>query len=108
MRRSYLSGKLFLASMAVSFLIVLIVGCSKNLSTTSDSLYVPTAADATANASLADLEAGRSIYINNCGKCHDLYPITGVPSSVIPGMASRAGLSATQTSQVTKYINLRK
>ena len=84
------------------------VGCSKTLNTSADSLYVPTASDATASVTLADLQAGRNIYINNCAKCHTLYPIINVPSSVIPTMASRAGLSATETSQVTKYINLRK
>lgn len=108
MRSSYLSGKFLLATLAVVLMTVMLVGCSKTLNTNSDSLYVPEAADATANASLADLEAGRSIYINYCGRCHNLYPIVNVSSSVIPNMASRSGLSATQTSQVTKYINLRK
>ena len=108
MESSYLSAKILVSTFALALLTILFIGCSKTLNTNSDSLYVPTAADATASSTLADLEAGRSIYINNCGKCHNLYPIVNVPSSVIPGMAQRAGLSSAQTTQVTKYINLRK
>lgn len=108
MRRSYLSGKIILATLVIGLFAVLLIGCSKTLNVSADSLYVPTATDATASATLADLQAGRNIYINNCGRCHTLYPIANVPSSVIPTMASRAGLSASETSQVTKYINLRK
>jgi mono/diheme cytochrome c family protein len=108
MRSSNLSGKLFLAILAVAFLTILFVGCSKTLNSNADSFYVPTVSDATASATLTDLQAGRSIYINSCGNCHNLYPTANVPSSVIPNMTARAGLSVTQTSQVTKYINLRK
>jgi hypothetical protein len=108
MRSNYLSGKLILATMAVAFLTILFVGCSKTLNANADSFYVPTVSDATASATLTDLQAGRSIYINSCGNCHNLYPTINVPSSVIPSMAARAGLSASQTSQITKYINLRK
>ena len=67
MRNNYLSGRLLLTALAVALLTVIFVGCSKTLNTSSDSLYVPTAADATANTTLTDLEAGRNIYINNCG-----------------------------------------
>jgi hypothetical protein len=108
MSSSNFSGKLLVTTLFFGFLIVLLIGCSKTLNTSADSFYVPTAADATSSATLADLQAGRSIYINNCGRCHTLYPIVNVPSSVIPTMASRAGLSSTETTQVTKYINLRK
>ena len=101
--------KLFFGTLAIALLANMFVGCSKSITTTNaDSFYTPTAADATATATLADLQAGRSIYVNSCGRCHNLYPITSVSSSIIPGMASRAGLSATQTSQLTKYVNLRK
>ncbi len=108
MKRVNVMGRPIVSSMALAFVVLLFVGCNKNLTTTTDSVYVPTAADATATATLADLEAGRSIYINYCGKCHMMYATANVPASVIPNMASRSGLSATQTSQVTKFINLRK
>ena len=108
MKRVNVIAKPIIALIAIAFGVLLFVGCSKNLTTTSDSIYTPTAADATATATLADLEAGRSIYINNCGRCHMMYATANVPSSVIPNMASRSGLSATQTAQVTKFINLRK
>ncbi len=108
MRKFNFVGKSILAMSSVALLTILLVGCSKNLTTSTDSIYVPTTADVTASVSLADLEAGRSIYINSCGRCHALYAINSVSASVIPGMASKSGLTATQTSQVTKFINLRK
>jgi cytochrome c553 len=109
MKSRFYFVKLFFVSSAIALLTIIFVGCSKSIVTTNaDSFYTPTAADATATVTLADLQAGRALYINSCGRCHNLYPITNVSSSVIPGMASKAGLSATQTSQVTKYISLRK
>jgi len=64
MKYSYLllfSGVLFL----------FIQSCSKS-STDSSSLYTPTNADVTASATLLDLQQGRTLYINNCGRCHGL------------------------------------
>jgi cytochrome c5 len=89
---------------AFALLALIFVGCSKNIETSADLLYVPTAADATATATLADLQAGRSIYINSCGKCHNLFTPGTFSTSVVSNMATRAALTATQTSQVTKYI----
>ena len=98
----------FYATIAVAVFAISFVGCSKNLATNIDSLYVPTTADVTSSASLADLQAGRSIFINNCGRCHNLYSPDSYSASdwkaIIPNMAGRAGLSATQATQVTKYV----
>ncbi|MCX6221313.1 MAG: hypothetical protein NTZ69_10015 [Bacteroidia bacterium] len=78
------------------------------MTTNTDSLYVPTAADVTSSATLADLQAGRAAFINNCGRCHGLYSPDNYSAanwkSIVPMMASRAGLSATETAQVTKYV----
>ena len=65
--------RLFFVTATVTIVSVALVGCSKNLTTNTDSLYVPTTADVTSSATLADLQAGRSIFINSCGKCHSLY-----------------------------------
>jgi len=100
--------KLFLAIVTVTIMSVAFVGCSKNLTTNTDSLYVPTTTDVTSSATLADLQAGRSIFISSCGRCHSLYSPDSYTAtnwkSIIPNMASKAGLSATQTAQVTKYV----
>lgn len=102
------SKKTLFSTIAVAILAVSFVGCSKNLTTNTDSLYVPTAADVTSSASLADLQAGRSIFINDCGRCHSLYSPDSYSASnwksIIPNMAGRAGLSTIQATQVTKYV----
>ena len=108
MKMNNLSGKFFRLTMPLAFTAILFTGCSKTLTTNADSLYVPTAADATSTATLADLQAGRTLFINDCGRCHSLYsPDSFSPASwksIVPGMASRAGLSTTQASQVSKYV----
>ncbi len=83
-------------------------GCSKSLTNNTDALYVPSATDVTATATLADLQSGRSVFINNCGRCHSLYSPDNYSAAswktIVPNMASRAGLSATESLQVLKYV----
>jgi len=107
-----MSMRLLLRDGAVKLLVltvvtVFFVGCTKNLTNNTDSLYVPTSADVTASATLADLEGGRVIFINNCAKCHSYYSPDSYSAAnwktIIPNMASRAGLTSTQTTLVTKY-----
>ena len=90
------------------FAAFLFAGCSKSLTNNTDALYVPTTSDVTATATLADLQAGRNVFINNCGRCHNLYNPDSYSAAnwktIVPSMASRAGLSATETAQVTKYV----
>jgi mono/diheme cytochrome c family protein len=89
------------------FLLVfaLSVSCSKK---PSGNLYTPSASDATSTATLADLQQGRDLYINNCGRCHGLYsPDDFTPGrwkSIIPGMAQSTSLTSAQTILVTKYV----
>ena len=108
MKMKILSRKILSLTMPFAFASILFTGCSKNLTTNTDSLYVPKAADATSNATLADLQAGRTIFINNCGRCHNLNSPDSYSASnwksIIPTMAPRAGLSATNTALVTKYV----
>ncbi len=102
------SGGGGVAILAVAVLMVSLMSCSKNLTTNTDSLYVPTAADVTSSATLPDLQAGRSVLINSCGRCHTLYAPDNLSVAnwkmIVPNMASRAGLSAVETAQVTKYV----
>ena len=80
--------------------------CSKNNST--GNLYVPTSSDATATATLAELQQGRTLYINNCGACHGLVSPDNYTAAdwktIVPSMASRTSLSAAQVTLVTKYV----
>ena len=100
MKYSYLllfSGVLFL----------FIQSCSRS-STVSSSLYTPTSVDVTASATLMDLQHGRTLYINNCGRCHGLYSPDNFSStqwkSIISSMAPNTGLSASDILLVTKYV----
>ena len=87
---------------------VIISSCSKVDTTGSSSLYIPTNADTTANASLTDLKNGRTLYINNCGNCHNLYPPEDFTvaqwKSILPRMAQNTNLSAPDLSLITKYV----
>ncbi len=86
---------------------VFISGCSKSNTDTS-SLYTPTSADITANATLQELQQGRTLYINNCGACHGLYsPDNFTPTqwvSYINIMAPNTSMSASEILLVTKYV----
>ncbi|MCE1200172.1 MAG: hypothetical protein LWW85_14485 [Marinilabiliales bacterium] len=106
-RNSFRLSRLLLSTISV-MLLALLFSCSKTLTANADSLYVPTAADVTANATLADLQAGRSLFVANCGKCHSYYAPDSYSAAswrnILPNMASRAGLSAAETTLVTKYV----
>jgi hypothetical protein len=84
-----------------------IQSCSKS-STDSSSLYTPTSADVTSNATLPELQQGRTLYINNCGKCHGLYSPDSYSStqwkSIMNNMAPNTGMSASEILLVTKYV----
>jgi len=88
-------------------LFVFITGCTKS-TTNSSSLYTPTSADVTAKATLLDLQQGRNLYVNNCGKCHGLYsPDNYTPTqwtSIMNNMAPNTGMSSSEILLVTKYV----
>src|SRR5450759_3341129 len=97
----------FLCVVFISIL-MLTGSCNKNTSDTS-SLYTPTNADVTSNATLQELLQGRALYVNNCNRCHGLYPPDGfTPSqwkSILSNMAPRTGMSSSETLLVTKYVS---
>jgi hypothetical protein len=95
-----------LALMAIIGL-VLIISCKKNTPDPS-SLYIPTSSDVTATATLAELQDGRVLYIDNCGACHGYYlPESYTPSrwrSIMPSMSPNTSMSASEVGLVTKYV----
>jgi mono/diheme cytochrome c family protein len=88
------------------FLILALTFSCKKSSTAS--LYTPTSADATSTATLEELQQGRTLYINNCGRCHDLYSPDDYSSSqwkgIMPGMSPNTRMGASEVSLVTKYV----
>lgn len=87
-----------------------VAACSKESVTDvgSGSLYVPASSDTTANATLVELQEGRTLYINNCGACHslyspDLYPVSGW-KSIISQMGPKTSMTSAQITLVTKYV----
>jgi hypothetical protein len=86
---------------------VLVVSCTKTGNSTGN-LYTPTAADVTTNATLAELQQGRTLYINNCGRCHGLpspddYSVAAW-KSIVPNMAQNTAMTSNEISLVTKYV----
>jgi hypothetical protein len=96
----------FLLVCSVAVLLA-ISGCTKNGSDTS-SLYTPTSANVTANATLQELQQGRVLYINNCGQCHGLVSpdsyTTSQWKSILPTMTTKTNLSVTDVQLLTKYV----
>lgn len=84
-----------------------VISCSKT-SSSSGNLYVPTSADVTSNATLAELQEGRTLYIGNCGNCHALVsPDTHTVNewkTIIADMAPKTNMNSTEISLVTKYV----
>lgn len=93
----------------LAFVILLSVSsCKKSSFAATDTVYVPTSADVTATATLAQLQSGHTLYVNSCGACHGLYsPDSFSPSnwtSILASMAPRAGLSSANEALVYKYV----
>jgi hypothetical protein len=87
--------------------LLLLNSCSKNTNT-SDSYYTPTAANVTPNATLAELQQGRDLYLGKCGTCHQIYSPDSFNASnwqnILSMMAPRAGLSSANSTLVYKYV----
>lgn len=86
-----------------SLILVAAVACTTQL-------YVPSAGnvDKVEQASLAELQQGHDLYMNNCGKCHKLYK-PGSKSNqewekVLGFMAPKAKLNADQSNLIYKYL----
>jgi hypothetical protein len=90
-------------------IIILILGfsvsCKKN---TASDLYIPTASDVTATATLQELQDGRTLYMNNCGSCHSLYSpddfSANAWNSIMSSMANKTRMSSSEVNLVKKYV----
>lgn len=94
------------------FLLVFIFGvglvsCSQPSSDTSN-LYIPTPSDVSAAATIDELAQGRSLYIDNCNRCHGLYAPESFSSSrwrsIMSSMAPKTRMSSAEISLVLKYV----
>lgn len=99
----------FTTPVAAVAVLLFFTSCQKNNTVVPDSsVYTPTAADATATATLAQLQQGRSIFVNSCGNCHGLPSPDSYSASnwniILANMAPRAGLSASDAALVSKYV----
>jgi len=88
--------------------VLLFCNACKKDTTTTGALYVPSASDVTTNATLVELQQGRTLYMNNCEACHSLYsPDNYSPASwknILPNMIGRTNLSQADAALVTKYV----
>jgi hypothetical protein len=87
-------------------------GCKKDSTIDSASLYTPTSANVTANATLQELQQGRTLYISHCGNCHGLYnPESYTPmqwNSIMNSMGPKTSMSGSDLLLVTKYLCMGK
>jgi hypothetical protein len=93
----------------ISFAVfTLFSGCKKSNSGVT-SLYVPTSADVTSTATLDELQQGRTLYINNCNSCHDLYSPDDYTATqwkgIMGNMGMKTGMMSSQISLVSKYVS---
>jgi len=82
--------------------------CQKNIVVPDSSVYTPTATDVTATATLAQLQQGRTLFVNSCGRCHGLPSPDSYSASnwdvILANMVPRTGLSASDAALVSKYV----
>ena len=92
--------------LAVLFILAALVACSKVL--------MPTQADADRattkfpGTTLAELNEGKTLYTDNCGKCHGLKKPTSLNEEgwrkIVPPMAKKAKINAEQEDKILKYV----
>jgi len=101
-------GKLYMIGFLGIGILLSFSSCKKSSFAATDTLYVPTAADVTTNATLAELQSGHTLYLNKCGSCHGLYSPDSYSVSnwtnILSSMAPKAGLSSTDKALVYKYV----
>jgi len=100
--------KLKLIPVAVVVSLFFITSCQKNVVVPDTTAYVPTTSDVTSTATLAQLQQGRTIFVNSCGNCHGLPSPDSYSASnwniILSNMAPRAGLSSADAALVSKYV----
>lgn len=85
-----------------------LASCQKDLTANTDNLYIPTPSDVTATATLDELTQGRSLYIDQCSRCHMLYTPENFSSSqwssVLNQMVPKTNLTSAEATLVKKYV----
>ena len=75
---------------------------------TTDVATAPTSTAPSASYSEADITAGKTVYANNCAKCHKLYPTAEFTATqwkpILKGMIPKAKLSETDANLVRAYV----
>lgn len=101
-------------SLTALFIILslLCADCKKDATVSSDSLYTPTLANVSANATLQELLEGRALYIDHCSTCHGLYAPESYSvaqwKATMSSMGPRTGLSDSDLLLITKYVCMGK
>jgi hypothetical protein len=99
---------ILVAGLILPVIMLLPAGCKKGGTDTS-ALYVPTKADTTASATLLELQQGRVLYIDNCGKCHGFFNPDHFNKSQwtsnMSSMAPKTSMTSEETTLVSKYVN---
>jgi mono/diheme cytochrome c family protein len=94
------------------FIMLLIMAASlascNNQGADTSNLYIPTPSDVTSISTLDELTQGRSLYIDNCERCHGLYTPESFNStkwkSIMNQMAPKTRLTTSEIALVTKYV----
>jgi hypothetical protein len=96
-----------LLSLLGLLIIISITRCKKDALNTN-SLYIPDSTNVTATTSLKDLQDGRTLFIDNCGQCHNYYsPESYSPAQwddILLSMGPKTGMSPAQVELVKKYV----
>ena len=72
-------------------------------------MYLDTAAPPPGPAGTGALAEGRTIYVGQCAKCHAVEPVLDYTraewAAIMPDMAERTKLDASETVAVTAYVH---
>lgn len=93
----------FKKTFLIGGLFVSLLGCAS-------ALYLPTQKDADASSTPLDsLQAGRTLYVNNCGSCHTLFLPQAYTATewqrLTNSMQKRAKINNNQKALILKYVS---
>src|SRR5215217_7926085 len=92
--------------LSIILALVFLAACTKLLSPTQGD--ADRAATKFPGTTLADLNQGKTLYEQNCGKCHGLKKPTSESEEgwrkIMPPMAKKAKINAQQEEMILKYV----
>lgn len=81
--------------------VMALIACTK-------SLYEPNAGNTAKNADITQLKQGRELYVNKCGKCHELFSPNKYNKADwgkwVDRMAPKSKLTAEEKAKVLAYV----